>query len=66
PSRTNFTLIPFASPEDAASADRALRAEGVLMRAVAGSGLPHALRATIGQPDEMALAATILETWSRR
>lgn len=44
----NFVLARFDSPETAAAADAALRADGILVRRVAGYGLPEALRITVG------------------
>lgn len=61
---TNFALIRFATPQAAARAERALRAEGVFLRAQAGAGLPHCLRATIDTAGKLDLAARILERWA--
>ena len=63
PSYANFLLLPFASAEQAQAAEAVLRAEGVLMRPVAGYGLPHCLRATIGSDSDMDLAADLLEAF---
>jgi histidinol-phosphate aminotransferase len=59
-SRTNFLLIPFAGAEAASEADRALRAAGYLLRAMAGYGLPHCLRATVVTAEPMERVADIL------
>ena len=59
-SHTNFVLIPFADPGTASRADKALRDCGILLRGMAGYGLPQCLRATIGPPDVMERAADIL------
>lgn len=48
PSLTNFLLARFGSQEEAEAADEALKAAGILVRKVAGYGLPNALRITIG------------------
>lgn len=64
-SHTNFVLMDFGTREVAASADRALRAEGVLMRGMAGYGLPQCLRATIGRERAMTLASETLKNWSQ-
>ena len=45
---TNFVLVRFADPDRAGAADAAFRAAGILVRRVAGYGLPEALRITIG------------------
>jgi histidinol-phosphate aminotransferase len=51
-SHANFVLPRFASPELAAAADAHLRAGGIVVRNVAGYGLPECLRITVG--DEIA------------
>lgn len=48
PSAANFILARFASGEEAAAADAALAAEGLIVRRVVAYGLPAALRITIG------------------
>ncbi|MEM9141050.1 MAG: histidinol-phosphate transaminase, partial [Pseudomonadota bacterium] len=65
-SDTNFALIPFADAAEAGSADQVLRKRGVLMRGVAGYGLAHCLRATIGRPDQMDAAIAALRAWRGR
>lgn len=51
PSSTNFVLVHF--PEgDVPKAEAALAEQAVLVRAVAGYGLPNALRITVGTEDE--------------
>ena len=47
-SHANFVLARFGSAERAASADAHLQAHGILVRRVAGYGLPEALRVTVG------------------
>lgn len=47
-SHANFVLARFDSPAEAADADAALRAGGILVRRVASYGLPEALRITVG------------------
>ncbi len=44
----NFVLARFADPAEAEAADIALRDDGILVRRVAGYGLPDALRITVG------------------
>ncbi len=51
-SHANFVLARFAGPEQAAAADAALRAEGILVRRVAGYHLPEALRITVGLAED--------------
>jgi histidinol-phosphate aminotransferase len=62
-SRTNFVLIRFASAQAAARAEAALRAEGLVLRGLAGYGLADCLRATIGGAAEMARALELLAAW---
>ena len=47
-STANFILARFADVETASACDRALQAEGLIVRQVAGYGLPHCLRITVG------------------
>jgi histidinol-phosphate aminotransferase len=47
-SSTNFVLARFADAAEADACDAHLRAEGVIVRKVAGYGLPHCLRITVG------------------
>jgi len=60
-SRTNFVLIRFASPEAAGRADAALRAAGLMMRGMAGYGLPDCLRATVCEASVMDQALQVIE-----
>ena len=48
PSFTNFVLARFASEAEADAADRALRADGIIVRQVKGYKLPDCLRITVG------------------
>ena len=47
-SHANFVLARFADASEAGLADTALRRDGILVRRVAGYGLPEALRITVG------------------
>ncbi|NHF71884.1 histidinol-phosphate transaminase [Paracoccus xiamenensis] len=47
-SHANFVLARFADAETANACDAALQAEGLIVRKVAGYGLPNCLRITIG------------------
>lgn len=62
---TNFVLIRFRSAEEARSADRALRREGVFLRPQGGAGLDNCLRATIGTAGDLDIAARLLENWAQ-
>ncbi len=50
PSATNFLLVEFGP--DTAKIEAALVKKGVILRPMAGYGLPECLRITIGTPDE--------------
>ncbi len=47
-SRANFVLARFANREEAEGCDDFLRSQGIIVRRVAGYGLPHCLRITVG------------------
>ncbi|MFN3938704.1 MAG: histidinol-phosphate transaminase [Gemmobacter sp.] len=47
-STANFILARFADAAEAQAADAHLRGEGLIVRQVAGYGLPHCLRITVG------------------
>ncbi|MEM7211402.1 MAG: histidinol-phosphate transaminase [Pseudomonadota bacterium] len=59
-SYTNFALIRFQTDSAAQRAYAALQAEGIIARAQGGAGLPECLRLTVGSPEALDLAATIL------
>jgi len=65
PSVANFLLIHF--PDDAgltaADADKALSAEGILLRRVVGYGFPNALRMSVGTEDENHKVISALEAF---
>ncbi len=48
PSFANFLLARFGTPAEAEACDAHLRSEGLLVRRVAGYGLPDCLRITVG------------------
>ena len=60
PSETNFILADFGSAAGAEAADAHLRGRGVIVRRVAGYGLPAHLRITIGTTEECDLVADAL------
>lgn len=45
---TNFILARFASPDEAEACDAHLKSNGIIVRKVAGYGLPNCLRITVG------------------
>jgi histidinol-phosphate aminotransferase len=57
PSEANFVLARFAGQHEAEACDAALRAQGIIVRKVAGYNLPECLRITVG--DEAAVAAVL-------
>ncbi len=64
PSVGNFILIhfPAAGPTSVGAADAFLKSRAIIMRRVAGYGLPNALRMTIGTADEnRAVVAALAE-----
>jgi histidinol-phosphate aminotransferase len=68
PSVCNFVLVHFPDTpgKTAKDADAALRAHGVIVRAVGAYGLPKALRITIGKPEENAVVLEALEAFAGR
>ncbi|MDA5193428.1 histidinol-phosphate transaminase [Govanella unica] len=52
PSQGNFILAEFKDAADARAADAHLRSDGIIIRPVAGYGLPGYLRITIGTAEE--------------
>jgi histidinol-phosphate aminotransferase len=66
PSHTNFVLLPFAAPTEAAAAQEFLKAQGIVIRPMGGYDLGHCLRITIGASDEMAALLTTIEAWISR
>jgi histidinol-phosphate aminotransferase len=68
PSVGNFILIHFPTEKgrDAASADELLKSRGIILRRVAGYGLPNALRMTIGtENDNRAVVAALAKLMGR-
>jgi histidinol-phosphate aminotransferase len=67
PSVGNFILIHFTADQarGAAAADEFLKSKGIIMRRVAGYGLPHALRMTIGSEEENRATLAALAEFTR-
>jgi histidinol-phosphate aminotransferase len=65
PSACNFVLADFGTAERAAAADAALRARGIIVRAMGAYALPHCLRMTIGTAEECTLLLDALGGWAR-
>lgn len=55
PSEGNFVLVDCGTAERANAADAFLRQHGIIIRKVAGYGLPHCLRVTVGTAEEVGL-----------
>lgn len=65
PSEGNFILADFATAERAAAADAALKARGLIVRAMATYSLPQCLRITIGTAEECAMVLDALTGFMR-
>lgn len=59
-SHANFVLARFGSPEEADAAEALLRADGILVRKVAGYKLPKCLRITVGDEDACRRVAGVI------
>jgi histidinol-phosphate aminotransferase len=57
PSEANFVLADFGDVEKANAADAFLRTRGIIVRRVAGYGLPRCLRITVGTAEEVGIVA---------
>ena len=69
PGTANFLLVHFdaAGAQTAPAADAALKAHGIIVRRVAGYGLPDALRITVGtECDNRAVVAALGAFMDRR
>lgn len=62
-SHANFVLARFADEAEAAQADDALQAAGIIVRRVGGYGFPEGLRITVGNAGETGRVITALELW---
>jgi histidinol-phosphate aminotransferase len=62
PSVGNFVLLDFGSKEKCADANSKLLNEGIILREMAGYGLPNCLRATIGNDEENEYLLGVLVT----
>lgn len=60
PSEGNFVLADFGTPAKAKAADDALKARGLIVRAMGGYGLPQCLRITIGTAEECTMVTEAL------
>jgi len=60
PSEGNFVLADFGMAEKARAADAALKARGLIVRAMGGYGLPQCLRITIGTAEECTMVTDTL------
>jgi histidinol-phosphate aminotransferase len=65
PSEGNFILADFASAERAKAADAALKARGLIVRAMGSYSLPQALRITIGTAEECGMVLEALTAFLR-
>ena len=60
PSEGNFVLADFGTAAKAKAADDALKARGLIVRAMGGYGLPQCLRITIGTAEECTMVTEAL------
>jgi len=65
PSAGNFVLVRLADAAAAQSALERLKAEGILVRAMGGYGLPDSLRITIGTEEDLAAVRDSLAEWKQ-
>lgn len=65
PSHANYILARFADAEDANACEAALRRDGILVRKVAGYGLPEGLRITIGSQDDCSRVRDSIERFRK-
>jgi histidinol-phosphate aminotransferase len=61
----NFVLADFGEVAEADAADAFLRSRGIIVRTVAGYGLPHCLRITVGTAEEVGLVIDAFADRSR-
>ena len=64
PSEGNFILADFGSATRAKAADDALKARGLIVRAMGGYGLPACLRITIGTAEECTMVIEALTAFA--
>jgi histidinol-phosphate aminotransferase len=64
PSEGNFILADFGSAARAKAADDALKARGLIVRAMGGYGLPQCLRITIGTAEECTMVTEALTAFA--
>jgi histidinol-phosphate aminotransferase len=65
PSEGNFILADFATAERAKAADAALKARGLIVRAMGSYSLPQCLRITIGNAEECTMVLEALGAFMR-
>ncbi|MCB4821410.1 histidinol-phosphate transaminase [Roseicella sp. GB24] len=65
PSEGNFILADFGTPARAKAADAALKARGLIVRAMGSYSLPHCLRITIGTAEECGMVLDALTGFLR-
>ncbi len=64
PSKANFVLARFKSPEQSVALFNHLKANSILVRAMAGYGLIDCLRFTVGQENEMLALLAALKSFN--
>lgn len=63
---TNFILARFASPGEAEACDAHLKSNGIIVRKVAGYGLPNCLRITVGDESGCRRVAHAVKSFKER
>ena len=62
----NFILARFASQQEAEGCDAFMQSQGIIVRRVAGYGLPHCLRITVGDEAACRRVVTAIRTFRER
>ena len=62
----NFVLARFASQQEAEGCDAFMQSQGIIVRRVAGYGLPHCLRITVGDEAACRRVVTAIRTFRER
>jgi histidinol-phosphate aminotransferase len=65
PSEANFLLMELGKEKRADALDKSLQSRGIIIRNVAGYGLPSCLRATVGTPEQNAALVAGIEGFLR-
>jgi histidinol-phosphate aminotransferase len=64
PSEGNFVLADYGTAERANAADAFFKTQGIIVRKVAGYGLPHCLRITVGTGEEVEAVIAAMQAFA--